>query len=470
MAPHHKHPIATTHPDLVAELVRPAEALDYTAGSAVKLEWLCNGSERLPESHTYWSTPNSRTQGHGCPYCANMRVQPGLNDLATTHPDVAALLDDNGLGSTITAGHTTPVTWRCDGTADAPHPPFLFTKSVRDKLRGTAPCAVCAGRAVLPGFNDLATTHPGLADELVDPAAAERLRPGSNKQVAWSCSGSAERPHPPIEYSASVKSRTRDGGGCPYCRNRRVMPGFNDLATTHPDLADQLVDSARATEMTAGSSALVSWTCSGTPARPHATQTYRAEVKARTARSVGCPYCANRRVLPGFNDLASTHPDLTAQLVRERVGEQLTAGSSRSVEWKCVAGHRWSATVTARVNGTGCPSCAERGFDQTRPGWLYLMERPGELQIGITNSLADRVATHSRDGWALLDSHGPFDGASLLRCERALRHWIKSVPGRIPGTWERWPSSTASVSHLSELLRLANVDHPQRSTPPPMPS
>ena len=39
------------------------------------------------------------------------------------------------------------------------------------------------------------------------------------------------------EWQASVKSRTINGTGCPYCSHNTILEGFNDLATVCPDVA-----------------------------------------------------------------------------------------------------------------------------------------------------------------------------------------------------------------------------------------
>ena len=55
----------------------------------------------------------------------------------------------------------------------------------------------------------------------------------------------------------------------------------------------------------------------------------------RTTREQGCPYCAGRRVLAGFNDLAAVAPDVAAEwhptLNGELRPEMIMAGSSRHV-------------------------------------------------------------------------------------------------------------------------------------------
>ena len=86
----------------------------------------------------------------------------------------------------------------------------------------------------------------------------------------------------------------------------------------------------------------------------------------RTQRGNGCPYCAGRKVLPGFNDLASVetkvaaqwHPTLNGALTPDMV----TAGSSRKVWWQCPDGHVWKAVISSRTGKLkcGCPVCAGR--------------------------------------------------------------------------------------------------------------
>ena len=85
-----------------------------------------------------------------------------------------------------------------------------------------------------------------------------------------------------------------------------------------------------------------------------------------TCRGSGCPYCAGRLVLAGFNDLASLEPKVARQWHPTLNGgltpEQVTAGSRRSVWWQCPEGHVWKARVHSRTGKQryGCPVCAGR--------------------------------------------------------------------------------------------------------------
>lgn len=77
-----------------------------------------------------------------------------------------------------------------------------------------------------------------------------------------------------------------------------------------------------------------------------------------------CPFCANRRVLPGFNDLATVRPDIAGQwhptMNRHlKPGEVITT-SSKEVWWKGECGHTWKAKVRdrTRAKSPSCPYCS----------------------------------------------------------------------------------------------------------------
>ena len=90
-------------------------------------------------------------------------------------------------------------------------------------------------------------------------------------------------------------------------------------------------------------------------------------------RGSGCPYCAGRRALPGFNDLATVCPDIAAQWHPTLNGgltpEMVTAGSRKKVWWQCPEGHVWRAVIYARAGEqrSGCPVCAGTAR-RRRPG------------------------------------------------------------------------------------------------------
>ena len=62
----------------------------------------------------------------------------------------------------------------------------------------------------------------------VDP---NYLKSGSIKNIWWICSKGHEWQAPP--------NRRSKGTGCPYCNHKKVLVGYNDLLTTHPELKEE---------------------------------------------------------------------------------------------------------------------------------------------------------------------------------------------------------------------------------------
>ena len=89
---------------------------------------------------------------------------------------------------------------------------------------------------------------------------------------------------------------------------------------------------------------------------------WQAVVKSRCAGR-GCPYCAGRLLLKGFNDLSTTNPSIIQEWDYEKNTdinpEDLQAGSHKKVWWKCNIGHSWQASPNNRISkGRGCPYCS----------------------------------------------------------------------------------------------------------------
>src|SRR5699024_3944670 len=55
---------------------------------------------------------------------------------------------------------------------------------------------------------------------------------GSGLTLTWRC----DKGH---EWETSAQSRVGKGSGCPVCYGRDALPGYNDLATLHPEIAAQ---------------------------------------------------------------------------------------------------------------------------------------------------------------------------------------------------------------------------------------
>ena len=203
----------------------------------------------------------------------------------------------------------------------------------------------------IPGLSDLATACPSVAaewhPEKNGDLAPERARAGSLRPVWWlgACGHS---------WEATVLSRAVFREGCPICaRKPSLRETRPDLAREwHPEKNGELAPD----DVTASSRRRVWWlgACG---------HEWDGRVFDR-ARAKGCPYCSGKRVLAGFNDLSTTHPDLAAQWHPEKNGalspSGVTAGSKKRAWWVCARGHEWEARISSRADGIGCPYCSGR--------------------------------------------------------------------------------------------------------------
>ena len=177
----------------------------------------------------------------------------------------------------------------------------------------------------------------------------------TSKKVWWVCDKGHEW-EAPVSNRSGVK-RSGEKTGCPVCANRRLLQGFNDLATTYPHLAEEwhrFKNSFGSNEVLAVSTKKVWWVCS----KGHE---WEAQVRARTRmKGTGCPYCAGNKVITGITDLATINPSLAKQWDKEKNGNldpsQVLPSSMVKVWWMCENGHSVQATVNYRSRNN-CGYC-----------------------------------------------------------------------------------------------------------------
>ena len=142
-----------------------------------------------------------------------------------------------------------------------------------------------------------------------------------------------------------------------------IRSSENDLASQFPAIAalwhPEKNGKLSPQQVTPSSNRKVWWRCE----KGH---DYRAAVGARTMRGSSCPYCAGRKVLPGFNDLAILEPEVARQwhpvLNVTLTPQMVTAGSHRKAWWECEQGHVRQSVIYSRTGPKkcGCPICAGR--------------------------------------------------------------------------------------------------------------
>lgn len=321
------------------------ETISY--GSKKKVWWTCE------HGHHWQAAVHTRTgSGTGCPYCSGRFPIPGENDLATKYPLLAQEWNTEKNGD-LTPDQVLPgshriVWWRCAHG-------HQWRAQIKSRVNGSG-CPICTNRTVQSGENDLATQLPVLAKEWHSTKngalTPKDVVPGSRRKVWWIC----PKGH---EYQAMISSRAQ-GSGCPVCAGKKIIPGENDLASQYPAIAKEWHPTKNGTltpdHIAPASNRKVWWLC------PQGHE-YQAVVSTRTQRNGGCPYCANKRVLPGFNDLATKYPEIAAQWHPTMNGsltpDHVLPGSRKKVWWQCRSGHVWQAVVYSRTGNqrSGCPIC-----------------------------------------------------------------------------------------------------------------
>jgi hypothetical protein len=445
-----------SHPELVAQwhydLNGSLLPTDVSAGSDKRVSWICT------EGHIYECRVKDRVKATKCAVCSNRRLVSGVNDLLTKFPDLANEWHPSKNmepdPANVPGGGSLQAWWICRLGHE-------WQVKISSRVFFGSQCPFCSNSKVWTGFNDLASTHPDLAKEWDftknGALTPEQVMAGTSKKVWWTC----DYGH---SWSAVCSSRASKGVGCPVCAGKAVQPGVNDLKTTHPDLAEQWVHDANLPALTstisAGNHHKFSWQCE------HG-HIWLASPSNRSTKNSNCPFCAGQRVIPGENDLATTHPELIAEWHPTRNGQlkptEIMAGHDRKVWWKCSEGHEWSAPPYNRKNGVGCSTCANTGYGIGDPGYLYLLakEHLGLQQFGISNSPTNRVAQHKKNGWEVVDVIGPADGRWILETETALKEFFRDrdlllprdYPEKFDGYTESWDASSMSFSSISEMLR-----------------
>ncbi len=424
--------LKTVNPDLASEAL-DWDPGDYLRGSRARKNWKCS------KDHIWSQSIVERAcNGSGCPVCKGKVVDVGVNDLATLFPEIAAQADGWN-PQTVFAQSNKKVKWRC-GKGHG------WLGAVSNRTVGGNGCPICSGQTVLAGFNDLATTHPKIAAEAIgwDP---KKVIAGTNVKYDWQC-GTGHL------WKASPHNRALNGRGCPYCSNYKVLVGYNDLKTLDPELSSEAFG-WDPTKVTVGNNTKRRWVCKYG-------HVWSAVVNSRSVRKLGCPVCSGQTVLAGFNDLATTHPEIASQ-ASGWDSTSVTAGSNTKRRWICEQGHSWVTMVNSRTAGRGCPTCAKYGFDPNSDGWLYLVQSDEKdmYQIGISNQPKIRLAQHLRKEWNLEDLRGPMDGHLTQKLETDCLHALekrgailghKAGVDKFDGYTEAWTKKSLNVTSIKQIL------------------
>ncbi len=259
----------------------------------------------------------------------------------------------------------------------------------------------------------------------------EHFAANSHKKVWWKCS----KGH---EWQATIKERN-NGNGCPYCAGKKVLSGYNDLQTVNPTLAKEwnYEKNIRLTpmEVTPNSHLKVWWKCS----QGHE---WQASIADRNSGR-GCPYCASKKVLKGYNDLQTVNPTLAAEWHHGKnnglTPADVTPNSHKTVWWKCNEGHEWQAIIGNRLKGNGCPYCAGQ----------KVLKGTNDLQT-VNPILANEWNYERNNGLTPVDVSPNSNKKVWWKCSKG-HEWQAIIQGRNKGTGCPYCSGRYAIKGVNDL-------------------
>lgn len=227
-------------------------------------------------------------------------------------------------------------------------------------------------------FVSLAEARPDLAKEWNYEKNGD-LRPedvscGSNKKVWWiqydksPITGKIMK----LEWNTKIIHRY-NGAGNPIKSGHQALKNYNDLASVRPDLAlewnYERNGKLKPDEVSYGSGKQVWWIQYDT--NPITGEKIKLEWKASIDNRVkgrGNPIKTNKKVLKGYNDLATLYPDLASEWNYDKNGDlkpqMVACGCVKKVWWVQFAEnpetgkimkYEWKAQIKSRVSGVGNP-------------------------------------------------------------------------------------------------------------------
>lgn len=318
--------------------------LQITRGSNKKVWWQCIRDK----SHEWIASPKQRVNNNTCPFCESLEVKyPSI--AKQWHPTKNNDLKPSSIAST---SHL-KVWWKCDKGTD-----HVWLSAPNTRVFSKSGCPVCSGYKVVKS-NSLSITHPELSSQWDysknKSLSPEQVHAGSHKKVWWRCPEGNDH-----EWQSVIKSRAKQGIGCPVCSGRKVSIS-NSLATREPVVASlwhPTLNTINPFQVTPYSSQLVWWKC------PEGEDHEWESTVANLVNGSSCPVCMNRKITKN-NNLFALFPNLKVEWnFQKNNGVEptlISSGSKLKVWWTCKrdAEHIWFSSIHDRTSKeSGCPYCS----------------------------------------------------------------------------------------------------------------
>lgn len=279
--------------------------------------------------------------------------------LKSEFPDIAKLWHPT-LNGEVKPDNITPFCnkkfwWRC---IEAGHG---YQRAVDKQVKRTPNCPVCSGKLLQKGVNDVKSKFPKIAEEWNNDKNGSKKPEDfsfiSSEKVSWKCNVCG------CEWETTIKSRCKNGTGCPDCGAKKRWEkryGKKKFGITDPVLLEEWdyeLNEKGPEYYFPYSGKVVYWHCKKCGYR------YSAKI-CNKANGRKCACCQRKVVVPGKNDLKTTHEWLVKEWDYEKNGDltpqDVLAGTRKAVYWLCPQGHSYKASINHRSSAsreTFCPIC-----------------------------------------------------------------------------------------------------------------
>ena len=313
------------------------------------------------------------------------------NSLLTINPNLAKEWDyeKNGklLPSMLGASSSQKVWWKCPNCQNS-------WKQSPNLRKTSGYCPKCSKERFILRENDFASKYPELIQEWnyeKNEKKPNMYKNTSNEKVWWKCSKCNYEWEDEI-FNINDKKINNINTICPICRRKETKRGIEiNILEKYPEISKEWdyeknknIDIKRVKNL---HKLKVFWICN----KGHS---YESLILNRIRNNTGCPYCSNQKLLEGFNDFATTNPELAKEWNYEKnyplVPTQIISGGKVKYWWKCLkCNYEWNAQISSRKQGGGCPKCSQikRQTKQQKKVGMYDLIT-GEL-IKVYNSVKD---------------------------------------------------------------------------------
>lgn len=252
--------------------------------------------------------------------------------------------------SELLIGSNKRATWICSLCGN------MWKTSIYHRAIQGSCCSKCSSRQRL-NFNidkSIFNTHPKISqDWSIDEngkLSPKMFSKNSRYEAHWRCKTCG------IKTKKSIKNYS----GCKKCKSIELLKNTN-LEIHYPKIAQEWNKEKNGKKLpkdfSPHSNKYIWWSCFTCG------HSWSAKISNRTSLGRGCPLCANKIVVEGANDFATTHPHLTKEwhpTKNENLApNEVTYGSGKKVWWSCPNNHEYKASILHRAHGTECPKCNE---------------------------------------------------------------------------------------------------------------